>query len=139
MKKIAVIGLNNFGLSVARELSLSGSSVTVIDMDKAKINKITPFIDEANVITDVDITKLKSINFDRFDTVILFMSGQTALVLASLIFLRKINQNKVIICVENEEEAMIADLFSDENGWDKFRLDRFAYLGVNDLIQNHDE
>lgn len=70
MKQYAVIGLGDFGMSLARHLSEHGSQVIAIDSNEDKVNEIADCATMA-VCSDVnDIDELKSFDLGKLDGVI---------------------------------------------------------------------
>ncbi len=59
MKRFVVIGLGNFGSSVAEALSAKGHEVVAIDMDGDAIDRIAPMVAKAVVGNGTDLTTLE--------------------------------------------------------------------------------
>jgi trk system potassium uptake protein len=107
VKKIAVIGLGNFGMSVARELVENGAEVLGVDSS----------VDTTNVAKDIvsyavccDVTKkevLDSLQIGDYDSVILAIGqDMTASILVAL-YLREIHARKIIARAISEDHAKI--------------------------------
>ncbi len=69
-KEIAIIGLGNFGRSVARYLSEKGYSVLALDKDPRKTQAISEFCAQAAVIDATRQESLEALDITSFDTVV---------------------------------------------------------------------
>ncbi len=136
MKKIAVIGLNNFGLEIARQLTLSGTSVMAIDRDRLSIDKISGDVDNTLFIGTQAISELQHVKFDTFDEIVLIMNGNPDLAFASLILLKSLMAKNIVICMENNDQEQIASMFSDNLHWQLVRLDKLMAETVKNMLDN---
>lgn len=69
-KEIAIIGLGNFGRSVARYLSEKGYSVLALDKDPKQTQAISEFCAQAAVIDATRQESLEALDITSFDTVV---------------------------------------------------------------------
>ncbi len=70
MKKIALIGLSSFGISVLKTLSEEGIESIAIDIDEKKISDIKEFVTLPLVMDATKKGNLQSVEIDKVDTVI---------------------------------------------------------------------
>ncbi len=70
MKKIALIGLSSFGISLLKTLSEKGIESIAIDIDEKKISDIKEFVTLPLVMDATKKGNLQSVEIDKVDTVI---------------------------------------------------------------------
>ena len=91
----AVFGLGAFGTRLAVELSRAGNHVTVVDLDRDRINDIRDKVTEA-VIGDISSEEvIREMNVKKFSAVILAMSSHFEAELLALTFLKQEGARKV--------------------------------------------
>jgi len=86
-KEIAIIGLGNFGSSLARRLEALGHPVLGIDIDAHLVKEVANEITEAIVLDATDEDALKQVDITAFQTVVIAISGNfeaNALITATL-------------------------------------------------------
>jgi trk/ktr system potassium uptake protein len=86
-KEIAIIGLGNFGSSLARRLEALGHPVLGIDIDARLVKEVANEITEAIVLDATDEDALKQVDITAFQTVVIAISGNfeaNALITATL-------------------------------------------------------
>lgn len=71
MKSFIVIGIGQFGSSLAKSLYKAGHEVIAIDMDEVRINDIADEVTHAMVADMTDERVVKSIGVQNFDAVII--------------------------------------------------------------------
>jgi Trk K+ transport system NAD-binding subunit len=130
MKQIAVIGSSHFGLVVARELSMSGFSVSMIVEPAGKV----PVRSNQTITNQVIPVKLNELSSVVYDFVILVMDGNLELALKSLIILQAAKTENVLICAQSDEHQQVADLFTVGKNWCTVRLDRHIGSMVKNLL-----
>lgn len=69
-QEFGVIGLGRFGISVARELARSGSTVLVVDQDKAKVQEISSEFEQALALDATSEEALRSSGILEFPTIV---------------------------------------------------------------------
>ena len=70
MKKIALIGLSSFGISVIKTLSKQGVEIIAIDIDEKKINDIKEYVTLPLMMDATKKENLLSVEIDKIETVI---------------------------------------------------------------------
>ena len=71
IKKFAVIGLGNFGKSIARQLSQKGAEVIAIDKNLKPVEELSDEVAYAVQLDSTDIRALKAQNIEDVDGVVL--------------------------------------------------------------------
>ena len=74
-KTIAVIGLGQFGGTVAKMLASMDHEVLGVDIDPEVVQKISPFITHAIVADTTDEEAIKELALSQFDMVIVAIGG----------------------------------------------------------------
>ena len=95
-KEFAVIGMGNFGRSVARYLSEKGYSVLAVDKDAGQTQSISEFCTQAAVIDATREESLKSLDIASFDTVIVAIDSDFESNLISTTALKALGVRHVI-------------------------------------------
>ncbi len=93
--KIVVIGLDTFGLVLARELSASAHEVIVVDSDKKLIDMTCDEFDMSFVLDAMDMKSLHTIPFDKVDTTIVSIGYDFALSLKVTAQLKKMKVKNI--------------------------------------------
>ena len=70
MKSILLIGINNFGTMIAKQLHDLGHQVLAVDRDEARINAILPLVTDAQIGDSTNETFLRSLGINNFDVCI---------------------------------------------------------------------
>jgi len=81
-KQFAVLGLGRFGQKVAKELTLRGQEVVVMDKDEAKVNLIKDLVTHAFIGDMTDEAALREANVPNCDLVVV---GQSSSIEANLL------------------------------------------------------
>lgn len=91
----AVFGLGVFGTRLAEELSRNGNHVTVVDLDRDRVNEIRDKVTEA-VIGDISSEEvIREMDVKKFSAVILAMSSHFEAQLLALTLLKQEGARKV--------------------------------------------
>ncbi|MCR5783076.1 MAG: TrkA family potassium uptake protein [Clostridia bacterium] len=87
MKSILLIGINNFGTMIAKQLQALGHQVLAVDRDEARINAILPVVTDAQIGDSTNEAFLRSIGINNFDICIVAIGSdfQSSLVTTSLL------------------------------------------------------
>ena len=85
MKRFVVIGLGNFGSSIAESLSSKGHEVIAVDMDGDAIDRIAPMVAKAAVGNGTDLTTLERLGAKEADAGVISTGDDiTASILATM-------------------------------------------------------
>ncbi|MCP4566519.1 MAG: TrkA family potassium uptake protein, partial [FCB group bacterium] len=71
MKEFAIIGLGNFGATVAEELAGLRCRVTAIDIDKGRVGQVQDLVDLAILSDATERAFLENLEVDKFDCFII--------------------------------------------------------------------
>ncbi|MBF0376268.1 MAG: TrkA family potassium uptake protein [Desulfamplus sp.] len=107
MRQFAVIGLGNFGFSLAVSLARKGYEVLVIDSDSKKIEEIKDLVTNA-IVHDVKTGEyLKEYLNGKIDTVILNLGETIEANSLAIYHLKKIGVKNIIVKAVNEIQAIL--------------------------------
>ena len=96
MKNVLLIGLGRFGMHVAAHLYDLGHQVMAVDTDEDRVNKVLPYVTNAQIGDSTDADFLRSLGVDNYDVCIVTIGGnfQNSLETASL--LEELGAKKVV-------------------------------------------
>ena len=105
MKNVLLIGLGRFGMYVAVHLYDLGHQVMAVDTDEDRVNKVLPFVTNAQIGDSTDADFLRSLGVDNYDVCIVTIGGnfQNSLETASL--LEELGAKKVVARAERDVQA----------------------------------
>ena len=105
MKNVLLIGLGRFGMHVAAHLYDLGHQVMAVDTDEDRVNKVLPFVTNAQIGDSTDADYLRSLGVDNYDVCIVTIGGnfQNSLETASL--LEELGAKKVVARAERDVQA----------------------------------
>lgn len=105
MKNVLLIGLGRFGMHVAAHLYGLGHQVMAVDTDEDRVNKVLPFVTNAQIGDSTDADFLRSLGVDNYDVCIVTIGGnfQNSLETASL--LEELGAKKVVARAERDVQA----------------------------------
>ncbi len=107
MKEFAVIGLGNFGATVATELVHLKCHVTAIDIDKTKIQKIESSTSLGIIGDATDRDFLKNLDVGQFDCFIISTGQDSHASILITLYLKEMNARKIIVKANSEDHARI--------------------------------
>ena len=73
MKNVLLIGLGRFGMHVAAHLYDLGHQVMAVDTDEDRVNKVLPFVTNAQIGDSTDADFLRSLGVDNYDVCIVMI------------------------------------------------------------------
>ncbi|MCR5221770.1 MAG: TrkA family potassium uptake protein [Lachnospiraceae bacterium] len=87
MKSILLIGLNNLGTMIAKQLHDLGHQVLAVDKNESRVNAILPLVTDAQIGDSTNETFLRSLGINNFDVCIVTIGSdfQSSLETTSLL------------------------------------------------------
>ena len=67
MKTILLLGLGRLGTKLAKELNELGHEVMVVDKNEDRVNKVMPYVTNAQIGNTIDPDFLESLGVDNLD------------------------------------------------------------------------
>jgi len=107
MKEFAVIGLGNFGATVARGLSELNCKVTAIDIDKARIQSIEEYANLAILADATDRKFLENLGVDNFDCFIVSTGKDSHAAILIALHLKELGAKKIIVKANSSDHAKV--------------------------------
>lgn len=108
MARYAVIGLGEFGTSVASYLTREGEEVMAIDKDLERAESLEPEVDSAVSLDSCNEDSLRGIEVESFDCVVVAIgAGHMKESILTTTLLRQIGVPKVVARASNELHARV--------------------------------
>ena len=95
MRHVAVIGLGNFGNSVAKSLAEKGAYVTAIDLNKNLVEEIKNSVSLAVSLNTTDPKALKSISIQDVDVAFVCIGNDVEANILTVFLLKKLGVKKI--------------------------------------------
>ncbi|RLA87646.1 MAG: TrkA family potassium uptake protein [Deltaproteobacteria bacterium] len=107
MGKFMVIGLGNFGYTVAAGLSKEGHEVVCIDRRKDVIQRIQPFVSYTIIGDASDKEILESLNVSSMDAVIISLGDNLSHSVLVTLHLKDLGAKNIIVKITNEDHGRV--------------------------------
>lgn len=118
MRKIAVIGLGRFGMTVARHISASGVEVIAVDQEQQLIDDIKDAVDIAVRLDSTDEAALRSQDIDKVDVCVVSIGENFEAALLTTVLAKQLGIPRVICRAQTSFHAEI-----------------FRQIGADEVIQ----
>ncbi|MBQ5445785.1 MAG: TrkA family potassium uptake protein [Lachnospiraceae bacterium] len=105
MKSILLIGLNNFGCLMAKQLHNQGHQVMAVDRDEERINKMMPFVTDAQIGDSTNEVFLKSLGISNYDVCIVTISSNFQSSLETTSLLKELGGKLVVSRADRDVQA----------------------------------
>ena len=105
MKNVLLIGLGRFGSHIAKQLHSLGHEIMAVDVNEERVNKILPFVTNAQIGDSTDAEFLESLGVGNYDICFVTIgdSFQNSLETASL--LKEMGAKFVVARAERDVQA----------------------------------
>lgn len=107
--RFAVIGLGQFGTSIARELSRRGAEVLAVDNNEAHIEAVSAEVAYGVTMDATDQRALKAQNIEEMDAVILAIGEDFDALMLCAVLLMEMGVKRIIARAENRHQRMILE------------------------------
>jgi trk system potassium uptake protein len=108
-KKLAVIGIGQFGISIAKALAKNGVEVMAIDSDQSVIEAVSDDVAYAVCLDATDKKALLSQDINNFDTVVVAIGNDFEQELLCIVTLREIGIKRIIARARGEAQKIILE------------------------------
>ena len=115
MKNILLIGLGRFGKHIAMQLNQMGHEIMAVDIDEERVNKVLPFVTNAQIGDSTDAEFLQSLGIGNFDICFVTIGGSFQNSLETTSLLKELGANLVISRAERD----VQEKFLLRNGADR--------------------
>ncbi len=120
--KFAIIGLGQFGMTIAKTLSKKGAEVIAIDKDIEKVEHIKEFVSYAVSLDATDKQALLNQNIEEMDAVIIAIGEDFKSMILCANILTELSIKRIVGRVMGENERLI-----------------LKKLGINEILSPEDE
>ncbi|GAA5040564.1 potassium transporter Trk [Marivirga lumbricoides] len=107
--RFAVIGLGQFGESIARTLADRGAEVLAIDIDLDKVESLKDDVAYAVALDSTDVKALKAQNIQDMDAVVVAIGENFEGLLLTTVLLLELEVKRVIARAANSQQRMILE------------------------------
>ena len=115
MKNILLIGLGRFGKHIAMQLNEMGHEIMAVDINEERVNRILPFVTNAQIGDSTDASFLESLGIGNFDICFVTISGSFQNSLETTSLIKELGEKLVISRAERD----VQEKFLLRNGADK--------------------
>ena len=115
MKNILLIGLGRFGKHIAMQLYEMGHEIMAVDINEERVNRILPFVTNAQIGDSTDASFLESLGIGNFDICFVTIGGSFQNSLETTSLLKELGANLVISRAERD----VQEKFLLRNGADR--------------------
>ena len=115
MKNVLLIGLGRFGSHIAKQLHSLGHEIMAVDVNEERVNKILPFVTNAQIGDSTDASFLESLGIGNFDICFVTIGGSFQNSLETTSLLKELGANLVISRAERD----VQEKFLLRNGADR--------------------
>ena len=109
MSKFAVIGLGNFGHTVARTLFEAGHEVLAIDKEKERVQALQNYTTQGVVADATNKKVLEQLGLGEMDAVVVNLGEDLGAAVLVTLFLRELKVKKVIVKIMNEDHRRVLE------------------------------
>ena len=115
MKNILIIGLGRFGKHIAMQLNQMGHEFLAVDLNEERVEKVLPFVTNAQIGDSTDAEFLKSLGIGNYDICFVTIGGSFQNSLETTSLLKELGARLVISRAERD----VHEKFLLRNGADK--------------------
>ena len=105
MKSVLLIGLNNFGVMLAKRLHELGHQIMAVDKNEARVNAILPYVTDAQIGDSTSEIFLRSLGVNNYDVCIVAISGDFQVSLETASLLKEFGAKLVVSRADREIQA----------------------------------
>jgi trk system potassium uptake protein TrkA len=109
VRRYVVIGLGNFGSSVAETLSARGQEVIAVDQDGAAVDRIAPLVAKAVVGNGTDVHLLERLGVRNADAGVISTGDDITASILSAMGLHDLNVAEVFVKVVSRDHARVME------------------------------
>ena len=105
MKSILLIGLNNFGILLAKQFNALGHQVMAVDKEEAQVNAVLPFVTNAQIGDSTNGAFLQSLGVSDYDVCIVTISSDFQVSLETTSLLKELGGRMVVSLAKRDVQA----------------------------------
>jgi len=107
MSEFCVIGLGNFGSTVARQLTEKGAKVTAVDIDKAKVQEAQAYVNLAILGSATDRNFLENLQVENFECFVVSTGEDSHASILVTLYLKELKARRIIVKANSHDHARI--------------------------------
>lgn len=107
MKRFVIVGLGNFGSTVAKSLAENGHDVIAVDLDGTLIDRLAAFVSQAAVGDATDIESLQRIGAAEADAAIVSTGDDIASSILASMALKDLQVREIYVKVVSNDHARV--------------------------------
>ncbi|HEX15648.1 MAG: TrkA family potassium uptake protein [Deltaproteobacteria bacterium] len=107
--KFGVIGLGNFGATVARALFEGGHEVVVLDRDKGRVQAAQKFASQAIIADATQKKVLEELGLDKMDAVVVSLGKDLSASVLVTLYLRDLKVKKIVVKIASEDHGRVLE------------------------------
>ena len=105
MKSILLIGLNNFGILLAKQFNALGHQVMAVDKEEERVNAVLPFVTNAQIGDSTNGAFLQSLGVSDYDVCIVTISSDFQVSLETTSLLKELGGRMVVSLAKRDVQA----------------------------------
>lgn len=105
MKSVLLIGLNNFGVLLAKRLHELGHEIMAVDKEEERVTAILPYVTDAQIGDSTSESFLRSIGVNNYDVCIVTIAGDFQVSLETASILKELGAKLVVSRADREIQA----------------------------------
>ena len=105
MKSILLIGLNNFGVLLAKQFNALGHQVMAVDKEEERVNAVLPFVTNAQIGDSTNGAFLQSLGVSDYDVCIVTISSDFQVSLETTSLLKELGGRMVVSLAKRDVQA----------------------------------
>ena len=109
MKRFVIVGLGNFGSSVAEALYRDGQDVIALDIDEAAVDRMAPHCSRAAVGDGRDTETLRRIGADEADAAVISTGDDITSTLLTTLSLKDLGVEEIYVKVISHDHARVME------------------------------
>ena len=107
MKRFVIVGLGNFGSTVAKSLAENGHDVIAVDLDGTLIDRLAAFVSQAAVGDATDVESLQRIGAAEADAAIVSTGDDIASSILASMALKDLRVREIYVKVVSNDHARV--------------------------------
>ncbi len=145
MKSILLIGINNLGTMLAKQLHDLGHQVLAVDRDEARINAVLPLVTDAQIGDSTNEAFLRSLGINNFDVCFVTIGSDFQSSLETTSLLKELGGRLVVSRADREIQAKFLlkngadEVINPEKQIAEWAAIRYASNHILDYISLHDD
>jgi trk system potassium uptake protein TrkA len=109
MSQFAILGIGEFGITVAHDLSKAGHAVLCVDADRERVQLASEWAARAVVADVVDRAALESLALDEFDAVVIGIGENLEASILATLFARELGAKRIVAKASTRAQGRILE------------------------------